>query len=309
MRDLHAAREPVRLEDMDPMSPIQGISLQRYAELSAEVTDVIHEPDACARIVEGLGVSRADWEAAHQGWVARMQDMSLMGSVATAYMPLYQAALAKKRGTIDVSFEDFVALSAAQKAWGRERTLQHYQIDDAAWSQIASTWTTQRIPQDMGRYGMYGMLVEQEAQRLAQGGAPKNVQFAKSAGYTGGSGPSQPTTPAGQQAYQAQQVENQMMAQAVQQNVAAHMAAAQAQAAAAYGQAAQNVGFMGRAALGAVGYGAIANGVGPGMGVLVQWSDGNRYPATVSQVGGGQVHVTFTDGRQMWVPAHAVTPR
>ena len=291
------------------MSPINGISLERYAELSAEVTDFINDPEQCARAVEAQGVSRADWDAAHKGWIARMQDMALMGRVATAYMPLYNAALAKKRGTIDCSFEDFVAVSAAFKAWGRERTLAHYQIDDGAWTQISSTWTTQRIPQNMGQYGMFGMLVEQEAARLSQGGPPKNVQFAKSAGYTGGSGRSMPQTAAGQQAYQAQQVENQMMAQAVQQGVAQHVAAAQAQAGAAYANVGANVGFLGRAALGAFGMGAIANGVGPGMAVLVQWTDGNRYPATVSQVGGGQVQVAFGDGRQMWVPAHAVTPR
>lgn len=288
------------------MSPIRGISLERYAELSAEITDVAQDPEACARKVEALGVARADWEVAHKGWIERMQDMSLMGSVATAYMPLYQAALNKKRGTVDVSFEDFVALSAAQKAWGRERALQHYGVDDAAWAQIAGAWTTQRIPQDMARYGMYGMLVEQEAQRLAQGGMPKNVQLVGgAAGNAGG------VRAAGQPGYagSAQQVENQMTAHAVQQQVAAQVAAAQAQASAAYGQAAQNVGMFGRAALGAMGLGALASGVGPGMSVFVQWSDGNRYPATVAQVGGGQVQVTFTDGRQMWVPTHAVSPR
>jgi hypothetical protein len=104
-----------------------------------------------------------------------------------------------------------------------------------------------------------------------------------------------------------QQMENQMMAQAVNANVHAHMAAAQAQAAAAYGQAAQNVGFLGRGALGVMGFGSIAAGIGPGMAVMVQWSDGNKYPAKCVQVGGGQVCVAFGDGRQMWVPESAVS--
>ena len=85
------------------------------------------------------------------------------------------------------------------------------------------------------------------------------------------------------------------------------MAAAQGQAAAAYGNAAANMGFLGCGALGVMGYGALANGVGPGMAVMVQWSDGNRYPAQCVQVGGGQVCVAFGDGRQMWVPESAVT--
>lgn len=47
-------------------APIRGVSLERYAELSAEVTDCVNDPGACARTVEALGVSRTDGEAAHQ---------------------------------------------------------------------------------------------------------------------------------------------------------------------------------------------------------------------------------------------------
>ena len=96
---------------MDPWAPINGISLERYAELSAEVADT-QDPEKQAEIVGKLGVARADWEAAKAGWTARMQDMSLMGQVAMRYMPLYQAALEKKKGGApQVSFEDYVAMS------------------------------------------------------------------------------------------------------------------------------------------------------------------------------------------------------
>jgi prepilin-type processing-associated H-X9-DG protein len=47
----------------------------------------------------------------------------------------------------------------------------------------------------------------------------------------------------------------------------------------------------------------------PGAPVLVQWSDGHRYPATVMLVHSGQVQVAFPDGRQVWVPQPYVTPR
>lgn len=46
--------------------------------------------------------------------------------------------------------------------------------------------------------------------------------------------------------------------------------------------------------------------LGPGSRVLVTWSDGNRYPATVAQMANGQVFVTMSDGRQLWVPQHLV---
>ena len=41
--------------------------------------------------------------------------------------------------------------------------------------------------------------------------------------------------------------------------------------------------------------------------MLVQWSDGNRYPGTVMVSQGGQVQVAFPDGRQIWVPAGVIS--
>ena len=46
-----------------------------------------------------------------------------------------------------------------------------------------------------------------------------------------------------------------------------------------------------------------------GQAVMVQWSDGQRYPATVMAQQSGQVQVAFPDGRQVWVPQHFVVMR
>jgi len=286
------------------MTPIQGITLERFAELGAEVADSVNDPEACARIVESKGVPRGDWEAASRGWIARMQDPALMGRVAMAYMPLYQAALARKKGTVDVSFDDYVALSGARAALGAPRFAAQYGLDDTTWTQIAGAWNV-KIPTDQ-RYMMYGMQVEQEANRIRQGGAPKPVSITRASGtQTAGGGGVVAPVPV-QPPQNAQELQNQMMADAVRQQVAQVQANANAQAAAAYGGVAANVGFMGQAVLGVAGMGAIAAGVGPGMAVLVQWSDGNRYPGQCMQVANGQVCVTFGDGRQMWVPETSV---
>jgi hypothetical protein len=45
----------------------------------------------------------------------------------------------------------------------------------------------------------------------------------------------------------------------------------------------------------------------PGTHVLVQWSDGNRYPAVLQQSAREQCLVAFPNGTQQWVPAHAVS--
>lgn len=288
---------------MDPFAPIQGISLERYADLSADVSDLTTDIDAQARVVEAQGVSRADWEAAKAGWTARMQDYALMGRVAQAFMPLYQAALARKKGTVSVSFDDFVAMAGAMKALGYERTFATYGIDQGTWTQISGHWQGV-MQQDPMQYGMaYSQGVEQEGARIAQGGQPRPVSIQRTAGGQGAAA----MPPAQNAAHAAQRVENQMMANAVQQNVNAHIAAAQAQAAAAYGQASQNMGMLGRGVMGMMGMGAIANGIGPGMTVMVAWSDGNRYPGSVVQVANGQVLVAFGNGQQMWIPQNAVS--
>jgi len=91
-----------------------------------------------------------------------------------------------------------------------------------------------------------------------------------------------------------------------QQNVAQHMASAQA--AAAYDQASKNVGFFGRLWLKLFGCGSIASGIGPGMQVFVQLEGGGpRLPCTVGQVLEGQLCITVHDGRQMWVKPDALS--
>ena len=57
------------------------------------------------------------------------------------------------------SFDGFVAMSGAAKAWGMDRMLAHYQIDMPKWTQIAGHWTAQ-VGQDPLQYGGYGIQVE-----------------------------------------------------------------------------------------------------------------------------------------------------
>jgi hypothetical protein len=166
---------------MDPFAPINGISLERYAELGALVSDHVNDQAKVRELVEKEGVRREDWDAAVAGWTARMQDMRLMGAVAMRYMPLYQAALQRRaaaghaRPAPEATFDDYVAMSGFAKARGIEAMWRHYGIDSPIWTQIAMTWN-QRIPTDP-RYMMFGMLVEQEGARIAGGGQPRPVSF------------------------------------------------------------------------------------------------------------------------------------
>jgi hypothetical protein len=73
------------------LEPIAGISLERYAQLAKTVgTRKLQGADLDA-FLAGEGHSTADWQAAYDGWNARMK--ANMG-VSTQYGSLYQSAAA-----------------------------------------------------------------------------------------------------------------------------------------------------------------------------------------------------------------------
>ncbi len=321
---------------MDPYAPINGISLERYAELSAEI-DGITDPNQQAEAVGKLGVQRADWEAAKNGWTARMQDMSLMGQVATRFMPLYQAALAKKKGPApQISFEDYVAMSGCVPVIGFEGMLAHYKVTSTQWTQIAGDWNNKIASNP--QYMQYGMLVQQESARIRAGGQPKPVNLNAAPAATAVSGgppsagmgnvgapaavpgygipPMQAPNPYGAQMPPQPPQQPPMPAQpqmgqppAYQHGNPHHQQAYNPHNPNAYGNAQANqfgaqVGSAFNAfgsALGSFVDGAVGS-FSVGARVLVTWSDGNRYPGTVMQAQQGQVQVAFPDGRQVWVP-------
>ncbi len=276
---------------MDPWAPIAGISLERYAELSAEL-DGITRPDEQAKKVGEFGVARPDWEAAVKGWTERMQDMSLMGQVATRYMPLYNAALAKKKGTASLSFEDWCAVSASIQVFGYEAAMNHHKLSMGDWTTISAHWQNELSRDPMNVAVRKNQLQEQEAARLRSGGQPRPIQIQRSAAgapVAGGAAAFDPNAHAA------------MQAQAGAANAAAWMG--------------YSAGVMNRPEVqaavqlaGAMNTAAGGSALIVGRAVLVQWSDGNRYPATISQVAEGQSQVVFGDGRNMWVQNQYLTP-
>lgn len=275
---------------MDPYAPINGISLEKYADLGAEL-DGITDPGQQAQKVGELGISASDWEAAKAGWTARMQDMSLMGQVATRYMQLYNVALASKKGNVSVTFDEWCAMSAAAQVFGFEGMAGHYKISQGDWTTISAHWQTEMSRDPMNLAVRKNALQEQEAARLRGGGQPTPVNIQR--------GPAG-AAPAGGAAAFDPNAHAAMQAAAGAQNAAAWMGysagvIAQPAVQAAVGLAA------GMAQLGG------GSGLIVGRQVLVQWSDGNKYPATIMQIANNQSMVVFPDGRNMWIENQYLT--
>jgi hypothetical protein len=222
-----------------------------------------------------------------------------MGQVATRFMPLYQAALAKKNGGAPrVSFEDYVAMSGAVPVLGYDGMLQHYRITGAVWTMIATQWNA--VIPTSPQYASYGILVEQEAARLRAGGQPKPVSLQQ----TPQAPQAAPAQPYAQAPVHPQQPYPQPQPQApypYPQQPYAQPRSAQ-QLGADVGNAFNAFG----SALGSFVDGAVG-GFSVGARVMVQWSDGNRYPAQVVTSGSGQLEVAFPDGRRLWVPTAYVS--
>jgi len=142
---------------MGSLDPIAGITLERYAELCAKMANCGGDLEVCANIAAENGVDRSTWEAAMNGWNARMYDPQHAAAVALAYMPLYQAALAKWGGppataTIDEYLEMLAMINTdlrgdIKRPVAFEPMYERFGIDAPKWSQISTAWV-ERLGKD-----------------------------------------------------------------------------------------------------------------------------------------------------------------
>jgi hypothetical protein len=273
---------------MDPFAPINGISLERYADLGAALDG--HDKDAAkkAEILGAEGVAVADYDAAVTGWTARMQDMSLMGRVATAFMPMYQAALARRKGgAARVSYEDYVHVSALIKIYGFEAAIQAAGVSMSDWTEAGGYWTGQ-MSANMMQYAGHHNFVSQEEGKIRGGAGPRPVSVTRD---TSAAATAQPNAQALQQQAMMDPVQAAMMNPAYQQSQAAAASIMQNPLGFGFGQAAA----------------VLTGGIVAGSKVKVAWSDGNQYPASVMQAAPDQYLVQFDNGSQQWIPSNAVS--
>ncbi len=157
------------------MEPINGISLERYAQLSAKMKDTGGDMEKCFQISEAEGVARADFEAAMKGWTARMSDPATAGQVAMAYMPLYQAALADMRGGAEPLDLETYAKVVAEYSFEKDESgqqipvptvLARYNLDPVKWNEITSYWTPKVNDMNDPSAAKFRELTQKESDRI-----------------------------------------------------------------------------------------------------------------------------------------------
>ena len=88
---LQAMQAGTTIAPGDPrLAPIAGVTLERYAEVAKAIQNAqARTTEAMAAVVAAKGLSQEVWDAAYEGWNARMKgDMQL----ATQFGHLFQAS-------------------------------------------------------------------------------------------------------------------------------------------------------------------------------------------------------------------------
>lgn len=128
------------------------ISLEQYAELCVAMSDTAGDESKEFAIAEANGVSAATWKEAKTSFTSKMSDPADMGKTALAFMPLYQAALDKKRGGGEPCTLELYTKIHAEMAYRKDHNDSSKQIDynivlaengytHQAWLECESYWT------------------------------------------------------------------------------------------------------------------------------------------------------------------------
>lgn len=139
------------------------ISIEMYAELCAAMSDTGGDEAKELEIALSKGVSEAEWKESKSGYTAKMMDAADMGKTAMAFMPLYQAALDKKRGGAEPCPLETYAKVHVHMAYRKDPADSTKKIDynvvlsefgytHQQWIEIDSYWTPRVGAPDQPRY-------------------------------------------------------------------------------------------------------------------------------------------------------------
>ena len=126
------------------------ITLEKYADLAAQMKDTGTDTAKQAAIATASGVSEAEWKEAQAHYTAKMSDPSDMGKTALAFMPLYNAALTRMRGggppcTLEFYTKVHAEMAYAKDAMGNQKNhhlvLAENGTHQQAWIECESYWT------------------------------------------------------------------------------------------------------------------------------------------------------------------------
>lgn len=181
-RPMQAAAMPTQAAQPRPMTgpefaPINGVSLEQYANLLALMSDCGEDEERCLMIAASQGVGAAAWAAAKEGWTARMADPALENRVSYAFLDFYSPAMERKRGGKEpISLEEYTRIFAetsfrkdpldASKPIDRLVVLKENNLTESHWNECLVYWSPKVSDGQNPVYQHYSQLLRNEMQRL-----------------------------------------------------------------------------------------------------------------------------------------------
>jgi hypothetical protein len=128
-------------DESDPgFAPIEGIGLERYADLAVGMQGM--DEEGMRAYAEANGVKPGTWDKVREGWNARFNSMP---AVTLRWGQLYRQALA--RGGIerpDISFEQYARITAQRnKGVALDDVYAEYGLDVSGWALVSDHWVGQ----------------------------------------------------------------------------------------------------------------------------------------------------------------------
>lgn len=132
------------------METINGISLERYAELVTKTMDTVTE-DEFWKAIENQGVSREDWIAAKDGWNAQLFDQNNYLTLMQDYNNYLEKHVEiKNNGTPPCTLEKFADINAQlyyrkdpednEKNMDYEAIMKDNGIAPLKWTEFSGYW-------------------------------------------------------------------------------------------------------------------------------------------------------------------------
>jgi hypothetical protein len=180
------------------MAPIDGVSLEQYAQISARAAQGMSQSELQG-VLAGYGLDYAAWDRASRGWMDRMSK-DTTGTIAQRYgqafmtngqgkygASMQQAAAAGWGGTAaagqaPVTFDKVCEIQGAMSAWSKSghdvnaMLKKHFDMLATDWSAVSTWWMTQMMA-DTRKFDDYNRLCGEyerrwSAQRSAGQGRP-----------------------------------------------------------------------------------------------------------------------------------------
>lgn len=107
-----AAADPTLLE------PVNGVTVDQWAGAAATMATLGADatPDQVAEAMGKFGLDRATYDAAQEGWMAKMQG-DTTGAISQKYAAAFAAGQGLDTGVEPCTFEYYIEIQVAQEAW------------------------------------------------------------------------------------------------------------------------------------------------------------------------------------------------